>query len=233
MEPGGATPLYGLDIETDTTVDGLDPSIGRVLAVAVVRDQPSAEATDSSGCDVFADADEAQLLARLDRHLAHLAPGVLVTWNGARFDLPYLATRAELLGVPLGLHLALDPSRTSHHDPLPGHVGSYRASWYGHDHLDVYRVYRADLGPALHVPCSLKAVAALAGLAPIEVDASRVHDLSAAEVAAYVASDARCTAALARRRWPTAGLAADGLVRSRAAAAVPPVTEGSMIGVLR
>ena len=188
-------PLYGLDIETDTSVDGLDPAVGGVLAAAVAG---------PDGPIVFDDGDEAELLRGLDRHLGALDPGVLVTWNGARFDLPYLASRAARLGVRMRLRLRLDPALGYRHEPLPGHEGAYRAAWERHTHLDVYRVYRSDVAPALRMPCSLKAVARLAGLRPIEVDASKVHDLSPAARSAYVSSDAVCTAALAHRRWATA-----------------------------
>jgi DNA polymerase elongation subunit (family B) len=204
MEKGRAEPtrpaLYGLDIETDTEVDGLDPEVGRVLAVAVA---------DGDRVALFDHADETELLVALDRHLADLAPGVIVTWNGARFDLPYLATRARLRQVPLGLQLWLDPTSRDDRDVRPGLPGTHGATWHRHRHLDAYRVYRADVGPALRVGCSLKTVARLAGLAPVEVDASRVHDLSPDEMAAYVGSDARCTAALASRRWATAAPSID------------------------
>ncbi len=199
---GSAPPLYGLDIETDTTVDGLDPQVGRVLAVAVAG---------GDGPVVLADPDEIALLARLDAYLADLPTGVLVTWNGARFDLPYLATRAGRLEVDLGLVLEADRTRRSRHTPLPGHEGAYRARWHHHSHLDVYRSYQADVGPMLRMTCSLKAVARLAGLAPVEVDAARVHALAPAELEAYVASDASCTRELALRRWPTVGPAVDVL----------------------
>ncbi len=88
-------PLYGLDIETDTSIDGLDPTVGAVVAVAV----------SSAERDVVLTGDESLLLARLDRHLAGLAAGTIVTWNGASFDLPFLAERARRRGVPLGLRL--------------------------------------------------------------------------------------------------------------------------------
>ena len=204
MDGTARPPLYGLDIETDTTVDGLDPAVGRVLAVAVVG---------ADVATVLADDDEQVLLRSLDELLASLPAGVVVTWNGARFDLPYLATRAQRHGVALGLALrhdaTLDPPHEAAHAPLPGHPGTYRASWHGHRHLDAYRLYRADLGPALHLGCSLKRVAALAGLAPVEVDASRVHELGPRQLHEYVTSDAACTAELARRRWSTARLAVD------------------------
>jgi len=203
MEADGRAPLYGLDIETDTTIDGLDPAVGRVLAVAVAH---------GDDVELFDHDDEAHLLRQLDRHLDDLSPGVLVTWNGARFDLPYLATRAARHGVGLGLALHLDPALAGRHAPLPGHAGAYRAGWHGHLHLDAYRVYRADVGPALGLACTLKVVAALAGMAPVEVDASRVHELSRDQIARYVGSDARCAAGLAQRRWATARLAVDRVV---------------------
>jgi DNA polymerase elongation subunit (family B) len=194
-------PVYGLDIETDTTIDGLDPQVGRILAVAVA---------DTEGEAVFT-GPEPTLLAAVDAHLADLDAGVIVTWNGARFDLPYLATRSARLGCPLGLELVPDDRHTSHHPPLPGHLGGYRARWHGHAHLDAYALYRGDLGPAVRVPCSLKAVAALAGLAPVEVDAAQIHALDAHTLATYVASDAACARHLALRRWATASLAVDSL----------------------
>jgi DNA polymerase elongation subunit (family B) len=196
-------PLYGLDIETDTTVDGLDPRVGRVLAVAVAG---------ADGVTIIDDACEAQLLAGLERHLTGLDPGVLVTWNGARFDLPYLSTRAARGEVRLGLRLEADAGRV-HRAARAGQAGQtepgYRAGWGAHRHLDVYRCYRADVGPALRMTCSLKAVAALVGLAPVQVDTARVHALTPDVLRAYVASDAACTRELARRRWANASAAVD------------------------
>ena len=197
--------LYGLDIETDTSVDGLDPAVGRILAVAVA---------EAAGATVLADADEAALLTRLDALLAELPAGVLVTWNGSRFDLPYLARRAAAVGVALGLHLEVDRAWRRPSDRPPAvepdePAGTYRARWHGHAHLDVYRSYRADVGPALRMPCSLKAVAGLAGLSPVEVDVAQVHLLDVASLSRYVASDARCARTLAERRWANARLAID------------------------
>jgi DNA polymerase elongation subunit (family B) len=195
-------PIYGLDIETDTSVDGLDPAVGRILVVAVAT---------AAGPVVFADADEARLLDRLDWCLGGLEPGVIATWNGAKFDLPYLADRARRLGVDIDLRLSLDPRIALDHPPLPGHAGAYRATWGAHGHLDAYRLYRADVVPALHISGSLKSVAGACGLTPISVDASRVHELDRAQLAAYVVSDATCTRELARRRWPGALVAVDRL----------------------
>jgi DNA polymerase elongation subunit (family B) len=193
-------PVYGLDIETDTATDGLDPQVGRVLCVGL---------SGSGGELVLAHHDERSLLIELDQWLAEMTPGVIATWNGAAFDLPYLATRALLLGVPLGLQLELDPALVLRHGPLPGHDGAYRATWHEHTHLDAYRVFRSDVGRTFGLSCSLKSVAGLVGLQPVDEDASRVHELPRAVLHSYVASDARCTRELVLRRWATAWVAID------------------------
>jgi DNA polymerase elongation subunit (family B) len=184
--------IYGLDIETDTTVDGLDPAVAPVVTVAL---------SGPRGDEVF-EGDEASVLSALDARLRALAPGVLATWNGAAFDLPFLADRARACGLALGLRLVPDPTDMLDRCPLPGHVGAYRAWWYGHRHLDAYRVYRGDVGRVLHLSCSLKAVARLVGIRPVEVDRERIHELAPAVLADYVASDARLARLLAERRWP-------------------------------
>ncbi|HEY6698986.1 MAG TPA: 3'-5' exonuclease [Acidimicrobiales bacterium] len=183
-------PVYGLDIETDTSLNGLDPAVGGIVTVAL---------SSADGDDVF-DRPEVEMLAAVDAHLAGLTPGVLTTWNGAFFDLPFLADRAAHHGVALGLRLTLDPRIPSRRDPLPGHRGAYRACWHGHRHLDAYQLYRSDVGPTLGISCSLKAIARLVGLTPVEVDRARIHDLAPDALAAYVASDARLARLLAERR---------------------------------
>ncbi|CAN5659954.1 hypothetical protein BH20ACT2_BH20ACT2_23440 [soil metagenome] len=197
-----AATVYGLDIETDTTVDGLDPRVAAVLTVAL---------STPGGDQVFA-GDEARLLVDPDASLAELEPGVIATWNGAAFDLPFLADRAALRGVALGLRLSLDPTLGMRRAPLPGHPGAYRGAWYHHRHLDAYRLYRGDVGPALRVSCSLKSIARLVGLAPVEVDRERIHDLSREALHAYARSDARLARVLTERRWPAAGRFVDRLV---------------------
>ena len=158
---------------------------------------------------------EASILRDLDAALVELAPGVITTWNGARFDLPFLSDRAQRHGVSLGLVLEADPFSRSPHEPLPGHVGGYIASWYQHQHLDAYRVYRADVGAMMHLPCGLKALARLMGLSPVEVDREAIHELSREELHDYVASDAIITRLLALRRWETAKLSIDALTDLR------------------
>lgn len=185
-------PLYGLDIETDTSVDGLDPSVSPIVAVAVAT---------PDGDRVF-QGPEDLVLHRTDELMSELDPGIVVTWNGSGFDLPFLAERAQRLGVTLGLDLWDDgPERTE-----PGVV---RGRWYAHDHLDGYRLYRADVGRSLGFPCGLKPLSRLVGLAPVEVDRSCIHLLDDAALEAYVASDARLARELVLRRWPVAERATD------------------------
>ena len=191
---GPDTPLYGLDIETDTTIDGLDPTVAAIVAVAVSTAQE----------DHVMMGPEPEILRQVDALLAALRPGIVVTWNGAGFDLPFLAERARRLRIRTGLHLWQDPTAEPH---------VHRGRWYGHDHLDGYRVYRADVGRSLGLPCGLKPLSRLVGLRPIEVDRASLHLLDRSTIEAYVASDARLARSLVLRRWPTAARAADGCHR--------------------
>ncbi len=193
-------PIYGLDIETDTSVDGLDPAVSRIVTVAL-----------STGVDEIFEGPEHEVLADLDERLADLEPGVIATWNGSAFDLPFIADRAARWRMRLGLQLVADPRIRHRHDPLPGHDHCYRAAWYDHAHLDAYRVYRDDVGPALRISCSLKSIARFVGLAPLEVDRTRIHDLSREALHAYAASDARLARVLTERRWSTAARRVDQL----------------------
>jgi DNA polymerase elongation subunit (family B) len=186
--------VYGLDIETDTTIDGLDPEVAAIVTVALSND----------GFDEVFTGEESTILRTLDDHLADRAPGVIATWNGAAFDLPFLADRAALHGIQLGLRLRADSAIRLDHDPLPGHCTAYRARWHRHGHVDAYRLYLADVGPALRVSCSLKSIARLVGFTPIDVDRTRIHDLSHEMLHAYAASDARLARVLTERRWATA-----------------------------
>lgn len=184
-----ALPLYGLDIETDTAAGGLDPRSAAILAVALSTDD---------GDTVFT-GDEAGVLRSLDRHLAALDPGIVVTWNGAAFDLPFVADRAARLGIGLGLRLVWDAGDPGRHGPLPGHPGRYRACWHQHRHLDAYRAYRAFTPES--DGCGLKATARREGVAAVEADASTVHLLDIGAMRSYVASDAAAARRLAQARW--------------------------------
>jgi hypothetical protein len=189
--------LYGLDIETDTRVDGLDPARAAVVAVSL---------STSDGQLTFR-GPERHLLRSLDRHLARLPTGVLVTWNGSGFDLPFLAERARRRRVRLGLHLAADPALPHRHPPIAGHPAPFRATWHRHGHLDACCLYRTLVPEG--TSCSLKPLARAAGLPVVEVDASAVHLLDQHRLDRYVASDAWLARELAARAWSHAGTVLD------------------------
>lgn len=195
--------VYGLDIETDTSVDGLDPRVAPVVTVALA----------GVGYEETFSGPEQHLLTELDERLAQLEPGIIATWNGAAFDLPFLADRAAINDIRLGLRLQPDDTIAIRKAPLAGHNGAYRASWFDHSHIDAYRLYRGDVGPALRISCSLKSIARFVGLAPVEVDRTRIHDLSNEALHAYAASDARLARILTERRWGTASRFVDEMVR--------------------
>lgn len=199
------TRVYALDIETCTDgVNGLDPREARITEVAV---------STSLGDTVFADADEARLLYRMDEFIQHLPPGLIVTWNGAFFDLPFIHDRyalscreVGLVLADLGMHLIEQPGLKPKYDYLPGHSTGYTAVWqttqpFGldlHQHLDISFAYKAFA--AKHgVRHSLKPVAEAHGITMIIVDREKMHELSEEDRSAYAASDTRGTRELAIR----------------------------------
>jgi DNA polymerase elongation subunit (family B) len=180
--------IIGLDIETDTTIDGRNPQHSRVVAVAL-------SSSDGAFSVVLDNPDESALLTALVEHISQLSSDdVVVTWNGAGFDLPFLEVRAETLGVDLPW--SLWPSkRVPKYEPV-GVAGPLRAS-FGHvGHVDVAYMYK-DIAEAAGVQWALKPVSLLCGLEPVQVDRERIHELSPDELSAYVTSDAKCTAYLA------------------------------------
>lgn len=182
--------VYGLDIETDTSRDALDPMLASVRAVGL---------SSQAGDELFV-GDEPTLLAALDARLADLPCGVLATWNGGAFDLPFLADRARLIGVSIGLRLCLDRALTLHRTPLPGHAGAYRGAWHGHSHIDTYRLY----GPTSGNRPSFRSVGRLLGVGGASGRRERRADLTNEALHAHAPSDARLARVLAERRWPAA-----------------------------
>jgi len=193
--------LTALDIETETRFGGgLDPLGSSVVAVAL--------AFDDGSVSVFDDADEAALLVRVDETLRS-RHGLLLTWNGAGFDLPFIAVRARILGIDntIGLVTRPDPALPVKYAPPPGLGDPVRARWCATAHVDVAHLYRS-FAEANGLQWSLKPVARHHGLEPVEVDRTAIHDLSPSELEAYVASDALVTMDLARRLPVTALLRA-------------------------
>lgn len=182
------TSVYGLDIETDTSTDGLDPAVAPVVAVAL---------SSRIGDELFVGV-EADLLRALDARLAELAPGIIATWNGAAFDLPFLADRARIVGVSLGLRLCLDRRLSMQRAPLPGHAGAYRAAWHHHGHVDAFRIYGGEAAPAHR--SSLRNLVRRLGLVGDATRPQLNRSLTNEALHAHAPSDARLARILAERR---------------------------------
>lgn len=100
---------YALDIETCTdNVNGLDPRESHITSVAIFN------GTDG----VVFDGDERQLLIDLETYVATLDKGVIVTWNGAAFDIPWLAYRFKKHGLTTTLQAKLSDMRIPSYTPM-------------------------------------------------------------------------------------------------------------------
>lgn len=212
VAPVPASLTYGLDIETDTRRGGLDPRRAGVVAVAV---------SSAAGLAVVT-GEERHLLAELDALLMELPPGVIVTWYGGVFDLPFLDVRARRHGLSLGLRLSELSARPStprlagapYHRPARPPRRRRLAAWGPHAHLDACLAWRS-LPSEAGRGAGLKEVARRNGLVPVEVDRSAIHLLSADTLRRYVASDAILCRLLALSHW-------DGLAPSIDAVATRP-----------
>ena len=184
---------YAVDIETWTgDGGGLDPTVEstRITSVAIYSGDAAV---------VFDDHDEARLLRSLRNWLLDEStePGIIVTWNGANFDMPFLMTRSALCGVELGIHGVTSAERAPKYQACPGHDGGYAVAWGAHDHVDLMYAWR-EYADAAGIRHGLKPVAQHAGLDPIVVDASHMEALSIAEQCAYNISDVEVTWRLAQ-----------------------------------
>lgn len=204
--------IYALDIETHTGFDavlgrnanGLDPREARITEISV---------STEDGDAVFSDDDELALISGAERFLASLQPGLVATWNGAFFDLPFLADRISRQAGPESIqaprstmHLIGVPGLAPKYAFLPGHSVGYSASWRAagrsvhdrHQHLDIANAYR-EQAYREDFRWGLKPTAEANGIEMITVDRTRMHDLTPAERSAYAASDTRGTRLLAIR----------------------------------
>lgn len=184
---------YGLDIEIDPGAGVVDPTVAPIRAIGLSTDR----------IDHLLDGDEAQMLQDLDELLRIAEPGVVATWNGSIFDLPYLADRARIRGVRLDLTLVEDPVRSRRRRPLPGHRGAYLALWGHHRHLDTYRLYGDATPPT--------AWSKLLGRGRDRGLVADSDDLVNEALNAHARSDAHLARVLTERRGLTALRAADAL----------------------
>lgn len=206
--------VYGLDIETDTselttaeraaghTSRGLDPRIGRITSVAIARE------SDVLVWEAETPGAEASMLTEVHQFFLTNASGLIVTWNGSVFDLPYLHDRYRHHHLEGHGPLITPNSRiTPKYGPLPGHAGGYSASWRAGDHAAAHA--HLDLAYYAHNSHSLegsqwalKPFAREHGYSPVELNRDELHRYSAAEVRNYVASDASVTRSLALSLLP-------------------------------
>lgn len=211
--------IFALDIETDTDgVNGLDPRESRITELAVATADESV---------VFADDSEAKLLYDANKYIQALQPGLIVTWNGAFFDLPFISDRVRKLRTDqhrtlkgalgfgdiyidrlrkFAMTLVPQPGLKPKYDYLPGHTTAYSLLWptddtpdgLVHSHLDIsfaYKQFAAEQG----IKHSLKPVARAASIEMIEVDRSKMHELTPQQRHDYAVSDVRGTRELALR----------------------------------
>ncbi len=222
--------VYGLDIETGhvaaaTPGDAGDLDPRRSPVTRAVLSTPAHDL-------VFA-GDEADLLDDLDEVLEQLEPGILATWNGSGFALPYLADRAALCGVRLGLRLAADPRLRPRGETLTGHRSLYRAAWYDHGHLDAARLYRSGRRPLIEVTELLRAFGWHSG--PRPCDGSGPADVPGGELThaathAFAANDARLVRSMVETRLPGVARHIDRVLVAPRATGTP---RASAVQVLR
>lgn len=172
---------YGLDIEIDTTDGSVDPASVPIRAIGL----------SARGFEKLYTGDERQMLRALDQQLHELAPGVIATWNGSVFDLPYLHRRSRVHGIDLDLVLVADPNALHGRGALPGGT-AHRAVWGRHRHLDTYLVY-GDTSP-------VTSLSSLLGRARRRGVIANSADLVNEALHAHAVSDARLARVLAERR---------------------------------
>jgi DNA polymerase elongation subunit (family B) len=99
--------LHRLQFDLETT--GLDPARHAIFLVAVRDNRGLARVLDVAESDRTGDAAEADLIGRLAALIREADPDVIENHNLHGFDLPFLAKRAQVLGVPLVLGRAGAP----------------------------------------------------------------------------------------------------------------------------
>lgn len=182
------TPLLAFDLETE----GLDP---RKHAIT------SASLFDEAGYAAVVEARNETRLLELVAELFYGADQVVVGWNSAVFDFPFLHARCLMNGVEPFFEMTLNPAIVPKYSPLPGYEGGYDVvvsnSRRGLSHVDIAYRYK-DWATQNGVTWSLKPVAIANGIDMIEVDREHMERLSRQERMAYNLSDTVGTYALAR-----------------------------------
>ena len=200
----GPDRIYGFDIETDNSEGfGLVPEKSRVTEIAI---------DTASGGEVFA-GNERTILRDFEAYLGTLEPGLLVPWNGAFFDVPFITDRWAAVNwmYENGWNLTLDPQLVPKYNPTPGHEGGYTAYWLNragvhHAMIDMAYAYKpyaakvaAQRGVDLNKVWSLKPVCTSLGIDMVELDRENLHLYTDEERKEYCLSDARGARLLANR----------------------------------
>jgi predicted PolB exonuclease-like 3'-5' exonuclease len=152
---------------------GLDPTTGRVVCIGVLDSETSFERT-------FSEAAEKELLASFWTWLEGARPSLFVSFNGRRFDVPYLHIRSAIHGIEPSFPI---PLGSSHHfdvrEALEGDDRRRRGS------LDYFCAVFGVPSPKMEMDGSLVGQAYAEG---------RIE-----EIERYCLADCRATLALYRR----------------------------------
>lgn len=191
-----------LDIETSTLTP--DQQGARILMIAL---------SDTRGYEALLDGDEKQILEQLVERIQALDPDVIEGHNLFGFDLPYLAARAQALGVPL--KLGRDGSELRFGSPRQCIIGANSRTFtpafaHGRHLIDTYlSVQRFDIGRGELEGYGLKEVAQQLGIAApdrIYLEREQIPDLWHTDpetVRRYCLQDVHETRRLADLTLPT------------------------------
>jgi DNA polymerase, archaea type len=120
------TKLY-IDIETT----GLDPLVDRVLMVGLM--------SETGVKTIITDADERVILTRTIEHLKANKPDCLIGHNLINFDVPFLATRCRINGIPNPFTKAPKTTRITSSSVNGQPIEFTPVYWRGTDILDTYQ----------------------------------------------------------------------------------------------
>jgi DNA polymerase I len=191
-----------LDIETSTLTP--DQAGAQILMIAL---------SDTRGYEAVLDGDEKQILEQLVERIQALDPDVIEGHNLFGFDLPYLAARAQALGVPL--KLGRDGSELRFGSPRQCIIGANSRTFtpafaHGRHLIDTYlSVQRFDIGRGELEGYGLKEVAQQLGIAApdrIYLEREQIPDLWHTDpetVRRYCLQDVHETRRLADLTLPT------------------------------
>jgi DNA polymerase I len=191
-----------IDIETSTLTP--DQQGAQILMIAL---------SDTRGYEAILDGDEKQMIEQLVERIQALDPDVIEGHNLFGFDLPYLAARAQALGVPL--RLGRDGSELRFGSPRQCIIGANSRTFtpafaHGRHLIDTYlAVQRFDIGRGDLESYGLKEVAQQLGIAApdrIYLEREQIPDLwrtNPETVRRYCLQDVHETRRLAELTLPT------------------------------